>query len=110
MFIGVVKGDALSNVILAVNKFAAPNPGSPGRVMRLQGQLGIANPIGDLDHVGEVTAEVFVFPTATGGSNPQPPGRGEPRPIVAESRPQLRGALITVPDFGGPVSTIGQHA
>jgi hypothetical protein len=45
MHVRVVKGDTLANLILAANEFTAPNQGSPSRVMSLQGQLGISDPI-----------------------------------------------------------------
>src|SRR5690242_10088529 len=101
VLVRVVKGDALTNVILAADKFAAPNPGGPGRVMRLQGQLGISDPIRDLNQFAEVPQALFILPTATVGRNPQSPGRGEARAIFAESRRQLGGATISSPGLGG---------
>jgi hypothetical protein len=103
MLIRIVKGDALANVVLAADKFTAPNPGGPSRVMRLQGQFGISDPIGDLDQFAEVPQALLILPTATVGGNPQSPGRGEARAIVAEPGRQLGGAAVSAPGFGGAV-------
>jgi len=54
MLVRVVKGDTLANMILAADELTAPNPGGPGRMMSLQGQLGINDPIGDLNQIAEV--------------------------------------------------------
>src|SRR5262249_13780196 len=92
MLVRVVKGDTLANVILAADEFTAPNPGGPGRVMSLQGQFGISDPIGDLNQIAEMPQALFIHLATTFARNPQSPERGEARAIIPEPSRQLRGA------------------
>src|SRR6516225_1466439 len=103
MLVRVVKGDTLANVILAADEFTAPNPGGPGRMMSLQGQLGISDPIGDLNQIAEVPQALFILPTTTVGRNPQSPGRGEARAIIPEPTRQLRRPPVRAPGLGDAV-------
>ena len=62
-------GSVALEVIEAAANFALPEPGSdvaakkigcPGGVMSLQGKLGITDPIGDLDQLGEVLHSLLI--------------------------------------------------
>ena len=86
MFVRVVKGDTLANVIVAANEFTAPNQGSPSRVMSLQGQLGISDTIGDLDQIAEVPQALFILLATTVDRNPQSLGCTQKRARSSSSR------------------------
>ena len=71
--------------------------------MSLQGQLGISDPIRDLDQIAEVPQALFILLATTVGRNPQSPSRTEARAIIAKPHRQLLGAPVGAPGLGGAV-------
>src|SRR3984885_15722780 len=92
----VVERKPGARVLAGAGEFSIPDACRPRGMMSFQQQLGVAGPLGGLDHFAQILEpQAHVVASALRPDrDPQPPGCGKPVAIVAEPLSQFGGALI----------------